>query len=295
MKKGFLCIFVAVMMLFACGTGFAAETDEAKTAEGDTVLVKIENEVITQSEIDKLLENIDPQMSAMYNSPEGRAALIDEVINIRLFALRGIKDGVDKSPEYLDEIERYKKHALMKVTVEKIIEKVEVTDEDAKKFYDENPTQFAQPEQIHASHILVSDDEEMEKVLAELKADETFEDVARKYSICPSKENSGDLGFFGRGQMVKEFEDAAFNLKVGEVSEPVKTQFGVHVIRLEEKKEESKIPIAEVMEQLKPYLLQQKRSEAYQEVLAQLKEEYKIEKIEPTPETPPVPEAPENE
>lgn len=279
MKRKFLFVFITLTMLFACGTSFSAEPVE------DVVIAKVENEVITEKEIDKLLDNLDPQMSAMYRTPEGRAALVEEIINARLFAIKGTEEGLDKSPEFLDEVERFKKHALMKVTVDKMMENVAATDEDAKKFYDENPSQFTQPEQIRASHILVSDDVEMEKVLNELKEGVAFEEVAKKYSTCPSKENGGDLGFFGKGQMVPEFEAAAFALEVGKISEPVKTQFGVHVIRLDVKNAESKIPIEDVMDQLKSYLQNQKRSEAYQEMLQQLKEKYKIERMTPAPET----------
>ena len=279
MKRKFLCVFITLMMLFAWGTSFAAEP------EGDVVVAKIENEVITQKDIDKLIDSLDPQMGAMYRTPEGNAAIIEEMINARLFAIRGTEEGLDKSPEFLDEIERFKKHALMKVTVDKLIEKVEVTDEDAQKFYDENPTQFAQPEQVRASHILVADEAEMEKVVEELKAGAEFEELVVKYSTCPSKENSGDLGFFGKGQMVPEFEAVAFESEIGKISDPVKTQFGMHLIRVDAKNPESKIPIADVMDQLKAYLLNQKRSEAYQEALQQLKEKYKVERITPAPET----------
>ena len=279
MKRKFLFMsIVLIMVLFAWSMGFAAEP------EGDEVLVKIENEIITQNEIDKLIESLDPQMAAMYNTPEGRASIVEEIINARLFAIKGTEEGLDKSAEYLDEVERYKKHALMKVTVDKMLEKVEVTDEDAQKFYDENSTQFIQPEQIKASHILVSDDTEMEKVLEELKAGETFEDVARKYSTCPSAENGGDLGFFGVGQMVPEFEKVAFEMEIGKISDPVQTQFGLHLIRVDVKNPESKVPIEDVMPQLKGYLLNQKRSETYQEELRLLREKYKIERMTPESE-----------
>ncbi|MCL1874669.1 MAG: peptidylprolyl isomerase [Synergistaceae bacterium] len=278
MKRKFLCVFITLMVLFSWGTSFAAEPEE------DVIVAKIENEVITEKEIDKLLDNLDPQMGAMYRTPEGRAALIEEMINARLFAIKGTEEGLDKSQEFLDEIERFKKHALMKVTVDKMMENVVASDEDAKKFYDENPTQFTQPEQVRASHILVADEAEMEKVQSELKEGVAFEEVAKKYSTCPSKENGGDLGFFGKGQMVPEFEAVAFELEIGKISEPVKTQFGIHVIRLDAKNTESKIPLEEVMDQLKAYLLNQKRTEAYQEALVQLKEKYKIERITPAPE-----------
>ena len=269
-----------VMLLFACGTGIAADP----TGDGSEVVAKIENEVITLKDIDKLLENLEPQMAAMYRTPEGRTVIIEELVNSRLFMLKGLEEGVDKTSDYLDEVERFKKHVLMKVTVDKMMEKVMATDEDARKFYDDNPNQFAQPEQLRASHILVADDAEMEKVLTDLKAGEKFEDVAKKYSTCPSKENGGDLGFFGKGQMVPEFEEVAFKTEIGQVSDPVKTQFGVHVIRVEAKNPESKIPFEEVSEQIKAYLMNQKRSEAYQSELMVLKEKYKVERMTPDSE-----------
>lgn len=88
---------------------------------------------------------------------------------------------------------------------------------------------------IRASHILVQDEETAKDIKKQAEEGADFGDLARKYSQCPSKEDGGDLGFFGKGQMVKEFEDAAFSLEAGQISEPVKTQFGYHVILLTEK------------------------------------------------------------
>jgi peptidyl-prolyl cis-trans isomerase C len=91
--------------------------------------------------------------------------------------------------------------------------------------------------QIRASHILVKTEEEAKQILEILEqGNKTFEQIAMERSSCPSKKNGGDLGFFGKQQMVKEFENAAFNLKVGEVSQPVKTQFGWHIIKLTDKR-----------------------------------------------------------
>ena len=88
---------------------------------------------------------------------------------------------------------------------------------------------------VRASHILVSDLETANKAIKELKSGSNFAIVAKKYSSCPSSGNGGDLGFFGKGQMVKEFEDTAFSLEIGKISEPVKTQFGYHIIKVTEK------------------------------------------------------------
>jgi len=90
--------------------------------------------------------------------------------------------------------------------------------------------------QVRASHILVKDEKMAKKLKSEIDAGADFANIAKKHSICPSKESGGDLGFFGKGQMVKEFEDAAFSLPIGAVSEPIKTQFGYHLIRVTAKK-----------------------------------------------------------
>lgn len=88
---------------------------------------------------------------------------------------------------------------------------------------------------VKASHLLVKTEEEAKKIKEEILAGKDFAQAAAEVSMCPSGANGGDLGFFGRGQMVKEFEDAAFSMEVGEVSEPVKTQFGFHLIYLTDK------------------------------------------------------------
>jgi len=90
--------------------------------------------------------------------------------------------------------------------------------------------------EVCASHILVSSLDEANHILAEMKAGKSFEELAKKFSSCPSGKDGGKLGFFGKGQMVKEFEDAAFALKIGEISKPVKTQFGYHIIKVTAKK-----------------------------------------------------------
>ena len=92
------------------------------------------------------------------------------------------------------------------------------------------------PNKVRASHILVKTEQEAIKLLGRIRSGESFDDLAKKHSECPSGKNCGDLGFFGRGQMVKAFEDAAFSMEVGQVSTPVKTQFGFHLIKVTEKK-----------------------------------------------------------
>ncbi|MFH0817418.1 MAG: peptidylprolyl isomerase [Candidatus Micrarchaeota archaeon] len=113
--------------------------------------------------------------------------------------------------------------------------------------------------EIRVSHILVSKFDEADHVLKELKSGKEFEELAKKFSSCPSWKNGGDLGFFSKGQMVKEFEDAAFSLAQGQVSGPVRTQFGIHIIKLLEKRESVEPVVAKAPE---PALVQKKEKQA---------------------------------
>lgn len=140
-----------------------------------------------------------------------------------------------------------------------------ITDSEIEDYYKKHINLYQEPEQIRARHILIKPDNDkksakskIENILKEIKAGGNFEELAKKYSACPSKNQGGDLGFFGRGQMVKPFEDAAFSLKVGEISDIVKTSFGFHIIKLEEKKEAKTKPLSENKEGIKNTIYNQK-------------------------------------
>ncbi|MBQ7594388.1 MAG: peptidyl-prolyl cis-trans isomerase [Synergistaceae bacterium] len=156
-----------------------------------------------------------------------------------------------------------------------------ISDDEAKKFYDENPNLFTQPERVHARHILVSDDATLAKVQEELKAGKSFDVVAKEYSTDPgSALNGGDLGEFPRGVMVPEFEKAAFDLKnPGDVSEPVKSQFGWHIIKLEERIPESPTPFEQVKSQIMEELREQKTQDILQAKSKELEEKFKVERF----------------
>ncbi|MCR5346667.1 MAG: peptidylprolyl isomerase [Fretibacterium sp.] len=165
------------------------------------------------------------------------------------------------------------------------IRDITVSDEETRRFYDENTAQFKQPERIHARHILLKDDAEsadkIAKVQADLKAGVSFDEVAKAVSVCPSAQQGGDLGEFQKGQMVPEFETAAFALKnVGDISEPVKSQFGWHIIKLEGRVPESVMPYDEVKDQITQELQKTKSSERIRARIDELKKTYKVEILE---------------
>lgn len=179
---------------------------------------------------------------------------------------------------------------------QEFFDKTTVTDQDAQGFYDGNPDKFSQPEKVRASHILITVEpqadeakkaearKQIEAVQARLSKGEDFAALAKEVSKCPSAAKGGDLGFFPRGQMVPAFDEAAFALKVGEVSGVVETQFGYHLIKLAERQPASTVPFADVKDRLIQYLRQQKVREQVGAYVAGLEKDAKIERFQPVEE-----------
>jgi peptidyl-prolyl cis-trans isomerase C len=180
------------------------------------------------------------------------------------------------------------------LTIEKFLDqqfmqKVEVSKSEAKAFYEENKEEFRQPELVKASHILVSfpagaGEEAKKEALQQIKAIQDdlqeggdFAALAREHSQCPSGAEGGDLGYFGRGQMVPEFEQAAFGLEPGQVSDIVETQFGYHLIKVEDKKAAGLVSFEETEENIREHLKQQKAREEIEAYLLQARKDATIE------------------
>jgi peptidyl-prolyl cis-trans isomerase C len=176
----------------------------------------------------------------------------------------------------------------------KMLQGSEPTEADAQKYYEENKDKYKQKEQINAQHILFKMDknttdaekkqklDQAKKVFAEAKKkDADFGELAKKYSEGPTAQRGGDLGTFSRGRMVKQFEDVAFAAKPGEIVGPVETQFGYHIIKVNEKIEEKQRPYDEVKESILTSLKARQKSKATRELLDKLRAEAKIEVLEP--------------
>lgn len=182
--------------------------------------------------------------------------------------------------------------AITKLVDKEVVDKTKVTDEEAKAFYNDNPAIFEQSERVHARHILklvepnagaVEKDKkrkELEEVQRALKNGSDFSELALKYSDDPSKVNGGDLGYFTRGRMVKPFEDAAFALKPGEISGIVETQFGYHIIKVEDRQPARKIAYEEIKDELMQNLAMRKRQDAISKYIEDLYKKAKITKSE---------------
>lgn len=263
---------------------WAAEAQEVQ--QENRVLARVDGQEITEADVLGVLQSMGPQGMMMYGSPEGRRAILDELISMRLLALEGAKAKLDQAPEFQAAMERVRAQMLARAEVQELIKTVSVTEEEARKFYDANPERFTQPERVHARHILLSDDvtsaDQIAKVQADLKAGVPFDELAKSVSLCPSAPQGGDLGEFQRGQMVPEFEAAAFALKEpGDISEPVKTAFGWHIIKLEGRVPAELVPFENVKAQLLQELEGEKVSELLRAKTEELRKEYKVEILEP--------------
>jgi peptidyl-prolyl cis-trans isomerase C len=266
-------------------------------AEADTAVAKVNAVDIWQSEVDFIITMfVLPQFQAQTQQKEipkdqlkmVEQNILNQLILQKLLVQKAVQLKITVDEELLaqqmesakqmmpdvalDQLRQLLTDDLLarQVIEQEVVAKISVSDEEVQKFYDENPQQFTEPEQVQASHILVtveSDASQEEKdaaqqkigdILTQVNAGGDFAELAKEHSDCPSKEQGGDLGFFARGQMVKPFEDAAFAMNEGAISEIVETQFGYHIIKVTGKKPENKMLFEDVQEQIEQSLLDQK-------------------------------------
>ena len=193
---------------------------------------------------------------------EQKKKIIDQAIEKKLLGEKALKAGMEKEPEFQEALKRVKRDLALELWMKKQFEAIKLKDSEIKDFYKSNKAMFKKPETAKAKHILLKTEADAKAVIKELKGGAKFEDLAKKKSTGPSASNGGDLGWFDKKRMVKEFSDAAFALKKGEYTKkPVKTQFGYHVILLEDKKAAGKVSL----EEAKPSIEQSLKVKKFQE------------------------------
>jgi len=270
MKKVVLSLF-AVFTLFACG--------KTQMADEGPYLAKVGDVKITEADLESEMQNLPDYAQSMFEGKEGKKRFLDEVIKKEILYQEALKKGLDKSPEFKQKLEEFKKLTLISDLLEKeIMSKSGVSEQDMKDYYEKNKADFVATSQIKASHILVKTKEDAQKILERLNNGEKFEALAKEASIDRvSGKNGGELGYFSRGEMVPEFEKAAAMLKVGEVSKPVKTQFGYHIIKVTDKKTGPVVEFERVKDIIAQKLSGERQKEAFDSYLEGLKKDYKIE------------------
>lgn len=241
------------------------------------VLATVNGSEITEKDIERSLLRFPKETQDHYKTEEGKKQFLDQIINFELIYNYAVENDMKNDPEYIEQMRLIEKDVLIQIGVKNIMADIDITEEEIQKYYESNSEMFKSEETASAKHILVDTLEQMQEIKLEIVNGMSFEEAARKYSKCPSAAQGGSLGSFTRGRMVPEFEKAAFELQVGEISEPVKTQFGYHLIQLDEKSTEDAKSLEESRQMIVQNVLNQKQNEKYISSIEELKNKYKIE------------------
>lgn len=241
------------------------------------VLAKVNGVEITERDVQVTVSRFPKERQSSLATEQGKKQVLEQLIAFELYYNHGKDSGIEQSQQYIEAVEMAKREVLTQMTIDKALSEVEVTDKDVEEFYEANKRMFMTGETIEARHILVDSEELAKEVIEKIKGGMSFADAAAEYSTCPSKAEGGNLGRFGKGQMVPEFEEAAFGLELGVVSEPVKTQFGYHIIEVQSKQEAAVESFDKLKDMIKSNLLQEKQNIKYVNTVNELKDKYSVE------------------
>lgn len=318
-----------LLLLSIAFTVQAEETTEKKGADQEAV-AKVNDAAITKQDLEREVSVILQQLSQMGRPvPTGpqlnelKATVLEGLIEGELLYQESQKAGITVNDDDIEEkilglksqfpsevaykqaldtmqttepelkTRLRKSLAIQKLVEQKVGNKIKVDDQTAKAFYEANLDQFKQPEQVKASHILITVDpgaddaakeaarEKIKSIQKQVTDGEDFAELAKTHSQGPSSVRGGDLGYFRRGQMVKSFEEAAFSMKAGEVSDIVETQFGFHLIKVFDKKPQSVAGYDEMKYRIIDYLKQQETEKTMTAFVEDLKEDAKISRMTP--------------
>lgn len=244
-KKRIIYAASAVVLLSVQPAFAVEETEVAVLVSPDAVVARVNGAEIKYADLE-LMKASNPQlamipMSILYNK------MLKHVVESKMIVDAANKEKIQDSQEYKDAMKFVGEGVLKRLYLQKRVGD-EIADEQLVTLYEQYKKDNPATEEIHARHILLKTKEEAEKVIADLKAKKaTFEDIAKEKSIGPTKTKGGDLGWFSKDRMVKEFADAAFALEKGKMTtEPVQTQFGWHVIKLEDRRAGVQPPLEEI-------------------------------------------------
>lgn len=244
------------------------------------VLAIISGNEITENDLNNIIMRYPEDKRGYFSSDMGKKQLLEQMVQFELMNKLGLEMELDKTEEFKAQVKQVEKDLLTQAAVNKVLSEVTVTEEDAKKYYEDNKEMFKGKESVSAKHILVDNEDLCSEIKAKIDNNElTFEEAANEYSSCPSKEQGGNLGEFGRGMMVPEFEEAAFALELEKVSEPVKTQFGYHLIKVEAKNEPKTSEFADVKNQIVQKLIQENQEKKYLDLIKELEAKYDVKRF----------------
>jgi peptidyl-prolyl cis-trans isomerase C len=262
------------------GTQPSTTTPAAPSAEapgGSAVIARYAGKELTAARVQEAMKRLPGPSRVYLSSPERKQQFLDNLIVNDLMYEEGRKQGVVDDPDIRRQVDDFKERLVVQRIMRDLRKRPDVSDEEAKQQYDANPNLYSTT-QIRASHILLKDEATAKEVRATLLADPAkFSDLAKEKSAdLGSGRRGGELGLFGPGRMVPEFERVAFALGVDEISEPVKTQYGYHLIKVTERKEGTIRPFEQVKAQIKSQIGNQRLQAQLDRYMADLRQKADI-------------------
>ena len=266
MKKNIL-IGVVVCLLFG-PSGCARQQGQ--------ILARVDEEVITLAEFNERISRLPEQYQAVINKNKQR--FLDDYVMELLIYKEAIRRGLDKQKDAREVLREARRKILMAKYIEEEVEKkIVVQEAELRDYYEKNRDKFLVPERMRASHILVKTEEKAKELLDKLSGGAAFEELATTESIDLTNRRGGDVGYFTKGQLVPEFEEACEKLNVGEISPAVKTSFGYHIVKLTDRKSAHSKEFEEVKEEIEKEMTSLKRREKFSRIVEELKNKASIE------------------
>lgn len=281
MKSSKYIILVFVLVLALSITG-CSKKEEIVAKVGDVSINKDEfYDALVKQHGEEALEALISEKIIEQEIVKSKVEVTEEEIDAEYKKMEDYYGGAETLSKTMESynmtMEDMRKNLKLNLSMKSLVaSSITISDEDIAAFYEENNSLFNQAEQVNASHILVATEELANEVVGKLNAGGSFEDLAKEYSSDGSKDMGGNLGFFGKGDMVEPFEKAAFSLPIGEISKPVKSEFGYHIIKVNEKKEAKTGSLENSKEEVREMILESKIPEAFNTWYEGKRAEYEI-------------------
>ncbi len=260
-----------------------AWSQQAPVVSAGDVMATVGSKEITRDMIDHVISTIPEENRVPFLTPDGKKKILDEVVNFELFAQAARKDGIDREPTIKTRLDYEQTQYLAKEYFRRLQSKTPpVSEDDLKAYYNSHLAEFTPPEELQARHILMKTEAQANKLIDQLKSGADFSEMAKKNSIDPAASKGGKLelmdgkDWLPRGSFEKSFEHILFKIPKGQIGGPVKTQFGWHILKVEDKRQPATPAYVQVRGMIKSRLENERAAKLHNDVSDQLKQQIPV-------------------
>ncbi|MBM7691022.1 foldase protein PrsA [Peribacillus deserti] len=278
-RKMLLTVVMGGVVAFGAG---CSDSEKAATVNGEEITKQEVYNKLYEQNGSAMLDSLITEKIVNLESAKKKVKVSDKEVDEEVKKLQESYGGEDALTQQLTSagltLDDVKSDLTVNLKIKKLMEPdIKITEKEMKEYFETNKASYAVAEQVKASHILVETKAKADEVKKKLDAGESFKDLAKEYSTeDATKDKGGDLGYFAKGEMTAAFEKAAFSMKEGEVSDPVKTEFGYHIIKVVDKKAAKPAVYEENKKAIKAAIIDQKTQDTYSDWMEKTKEKYKV-------------------